>query len=366
MRLTIYRAIEEDPFYSVHVYANNLVRVLTGRVDLTDVVFSRKQHGIMFADRVDGPLNRYVLYPRYAISRQGDVNHVLDHAYGHFGFVLRASRTVMSCNSMSIPKVMTGEIPSFPVPGSLAMTMRVRHAGMLRCARIVACSHALKADIVRMLGCDAARVSVVYDGLDHALFRPIDDEDALNECIRTYQLPEDDTKVLLVVATKAAYKNRLATLKVLDALIRRGLKVVALMVGGPLNEDELAYIDTNRIAPYVKYLGHVPERHLPVIYNLADAFLFPSWDEGFGYPPLEAMACGTPTVVSSIPVLMETTSGAALSAGPDDIAGLTDQVQLAMCDSTVRVRLQREGLARAQTYSWERYAQEIMEVYDSL
>jgi glycosyltransferase involved in cell wall biosynthesis len=99
------------------------------------------------------------------------------------------------------------------------------------------------------------------------------------------------------------------------------------------------------------------------LYNLADVFLFPSWDEGFGYPPIEAMACGAPVVVSNIPVLLETTGGVALAAPPDDADALADRVQQILNDGTLAARLRTEGIKQAHRYSWTRYADEIIEVY---
>jgi glycosyltransferase involved in cell wall biosynthesis len=306
-----------------------------------------------------------VLHPLYAAHHQGDVNHVLDHAYGHLAFALDPRRTVISCNSMSIPKAMQGRIPGFAIPASLRASMWLRHKGMLRSARIVACSHALKNDIVAVFRCDPSKISVVHDGINHSVFRRLTDRSSIDAVVRDYRLPTDGTRLVLVVSTAGGggYKNRMGALRTHERLIRRGAKVLLLLVGASLTAEEQQFLDQHRIGQSVRTLGRVSWDALVALYNLTDAFLFPSWDEGFGYPPIEAMACGAPVVVSSIPVLLETTGGMALSAPPDDPEALANKVQQILDDASLAQQLRAGGLTQAQRYSWTRYAGEIADVY---
>lgn len=366
MQVSIFPPIAEDhPFDSVRLYARNLLPALIGKgVDATEIPFSRRfQRWI--PSRINGPLNRYVVHPLYASRRQGTINHVLDHAYAHLAFTLDPRRTIVSCNSMSIPKAIEGEIPGFAIPPALRASMWVRHKGMLKCARIVACSHALKNDIVRFFHCDPAQVSVVHDGINHSVFRRLDDPTGRKALIEEHRLPTDGTRFVVVVSAAGGggYKNRMATLRTQRALIRKGEKTLLLLIGAALTGEEQAYVDEHALHAHVRALGRVSWDALVGLYNLADVFLFPSWDEGFGYPPIEAMACGAPVVVSSIPVLLETTGGVALAAPPDDDEGLADRVQQILNDATLAARLRAEGLRQAQFYSWTRYADEISDVY---
>jgi glycosyltransferase involved in cell wall biosynthesis len=366
MQVSIFPPIAEDqPFDSVRLYARNLLPALTAKgVNATEVPFSRRfQRWI--PSRINGPLNRYLVHPLYASHHQGTINHVLDHAYAHLAFTLDRRRTVVSCNSMSIPKAIEGEIPGFTIGPALRASMWLRHKGMLQCARIVACSHALKNDIVRFFQCDPAQVSVVHDGINHSVFRRLDDPTARKALIEAHRLPTDGTRFVVVVSAAGGdgYKNRMATLRTQRALVRRGERTLLLLIGAALTGEEHAYVDEHALDVHVRTLGRVSWDALVGLYNLADVFLFPSWDEGFGYPPIEAMACGAPVVVSSIPVLLETTGGIALAAPPDDDEGLADRVQQILNDAALAARLRAEGLRQAQLYSWTRYADEISEVY---
>jgi glycosyltransferase involved in cell wall biosynthesis len=343
VRVNIFPPIAEDhPFDSVRLYARNLLPALADKgVGVCEIPFSRSFQTWIPA-RLNGPLNRYVLHPIYAARRQGTVNHVLDHAYGHLAFTLDARRTIVSCNSMSIPKAMAGEIPGFEIPLALRASMWLRHKGMLKCARIVACSHALKNDIIRFFGCDPSKVRVVHDGINHSMFRRLDDAAGTKMLIEEHRLPTDGTRFVVVVSAAGGggYKNRMATLRTQHALIRRGEKTLLLLIGAALTAEEQAYVDEHALQPHVRALGRVSWDSLVRFYNLADVFLFPSWDEGFGYPPIEAMACGAPVVVSSI-----------------------HRTQQLLNDPALAARLRAAGLEQAQRYSWTRYADEISEVY---
>jgi glycosyltransferase involved in cell wall biosynthesis len=366
VQVNIFPPIAEDhPFDSVRLYARNLLPVLIDKgVEATEVPFSRRFQPWM-PSRINGPLNRYLVHPLYAARRQGRINHVLDHAYGHLAFALDPRRTIVSCNSMSIPKAIDGQIPGFKISPALKASMWLRHKGMLRCARVVACSHALKNDIVRFFRCDPSQVSVVHDGINHSMFRRLDDPARLQALVDEYRLPTDGTRLVMVVSAAGGggYKNKMATLRTQHALVRRGEKTLLVLVGAPLTESEQAFVNDHDLHRHVASLGRVSWDALVGLYNLADVFLFPSWDEGFGYPPIEAMACGAPVVVSDIPVLLETTGGIALAAAPDDADALADRIQQILNDASLARRMREDGLKQAQRYSWTRYADEILEVY---
>ena len=116
-------------------------------------------------------------------------------------------------------------------------------------------------------------------------------------------------------------------------------------------------------ADHVRFLGRVPFEHLVYLYNAAQLLVHPSFYEGFGLPPLEAMTCGTPAIVSNVSALPEVVGDAALLIDPHDIEGLTVAMWRALTDEDLRASLIAKGLKRAQIFSWERAAQETLDVY---
>jgi glycosyltransferase involved in cell wall biosynthesis len=116
----------------------------------------------------------------------------------------------------------------------------------------------------------------------------------------------------------------------------------------------------------VRFVGHLPEDDLAAVYNMADLFVFPSLYEGFGLPPLEAMACGLPVVASSAPALAEVLNGAALLVDPSDVNALAEASAKALGDRRLRSRLRRQGLERASQFSWQRTARGTVAAYEAV
>jgi glycosyltransferase involved in cell wall biosynthesis len=139
-----------------------------------------------------------------------------------------------------------------------------------------------------------------------------------------------------------------------------------LVCAGPYgwaSRDLGARIERLGLARAVRFVGYVPVADLPFIYNLSEFFLFPSLYEGFGLPVIEAMACGTPVITSATSSLGEIAAGAALTIDPEDTGALAEAIDRLARDRTLRAHLAEQGLARAQTFSWQRTAREMLTVY---
>jgi glycosyltransferase involved in cell wall biosynthesis len=175
-------------------------------------------------------------------------------------------------------------------------------------------------------------------------------------------LPE---RFVLNVGTVEPGKNRETLLRALALLRGRGLAHALVVVGqrGWLAERPDTAAARLGVAEAVRYTGYLPDSDLPLVYNLAEAFVFPSWREGFGLPPLEAMACGTPVVSSDRPAMPEVLGDAALYAPPDRPDAIADALARVLTDAGLRDDLRARGLARAAGYSWERAARETLAVY---
>ncbi len=113
----------------------------------------------------------------------------------------------------------------------------------------------------------------------------------------------------------------------------------------------------------VRFLDYVPLDEMPALYSAADALVFPSFYEGFGVPPLEAMRCGTPAVVSDIPVLREVMGDAVIFVDPRDPGSIADGMKRVLTDPALAAEMARRGAARAELYTWDRSARGALAAY---
>jgi len=125
-------------------------------------------------------------------------------------------------------------------------------------------------------------------------------------------------------------------------------------------------VHRHKLHKHVRFFGYVPVDTLSVLYRLASVFVFPSLYEGFGLPPLEAMASGTPVVTSNVSSLPEVVGDAAVLVDPYDPDSIADGMKQALTDSELRERLVARGLAKVREYSWERSVARIREVYEEV
>jgi glycosyltransferase involved in cell wall biosynthesis len=226
---------------------------------------------------------------------------------------------------------------------------------------IVAVSAWTKRDLVELLDVPQERVTVIHHGLE-PFFRP-QPEEATKAYRRTRGLPE---RFLLWLGVIEPRKNLGVLLRALAHLRDRGWKGPPLVCAGPrgwLWGDTLALVEALRLQEAVRFIGPVPLAELPQLYSSASAFLFPSLYEGFGLPPLEAMACGTPVVGSTTSSLPEVLGEAALYVDPLDVIGWAEAVQRVLEDEDLARDLRTRGIERAACFRWEDAAARYVELY---
>jgi glycosyltransferase involved in cell wall biosynthesis len=159
-------------------------------------------------------------------------------------------------------------------------------------------------------------------------------------------------------------------IKVFSKLVVKYPELRLIKVGTPeylQQYDELQFlIQELDLENFVIFVDHPPEEDLVAFYNLADIFVYPSMYEGFGMPPLEAMACGTPVVCSNAASLPEVVGDAAVTLDPDDTQVWVAAIERVLNDTALQSDLRERGLKRARQFTWERTAQKTLEVYQEL
>jgi glycosyltransferase involved in cell wall biosynthesis len=308
-------------------------------------------------------LDAFLRYPlsirRATRGRPMPVYHVIDQWYGHLAAWLPPNRTIVSCQDLILakyPELDTDHRPTRRDRWRFAASTGLLH----RVAHVVCSTQAVKADLMRLKGVAPDRISVVPKGIAAGM-RPLPETSATPLGARA---PAAAGALVLHVSSGWPYKNVEATIRVIAALRERGVEAKLVRVGVPLTERERRLAERLRVMPWIGDYGWVDEQRLTELYNAADVLLFPSLDEGFGRPPLEAMACGTPVVTSTAPALVEATGDAALHAAANDVAGLARAVEAVLSRPSLAADLRARGLRRASRFTWPATVDAYAEIYE--
>jgi glycosyltransferase involved in cell wall biosynthesis len=227
---------------------------------------------------------------------------------------------------------------------------------------IIAVSESTKRDTMQHLGVPEDKITVVYEAAN-PIFRPIDREKAREEVRSRHGV---DGPFILFVSTIEPRKNVPTLLRALWQLqqcYKQDIRLVLAGGKGWLFEDAFAVVEELDLDDRVHFVGRVSSEDLLYLYNAAEMLAHPAFYEGFGLPPLEAMACGLPPVVSNVASLPEVVGDAGLLIDPHDTDELTVAMWRILNDTDLRQEMQTKGLRQAQRFSWERAARETQQIY---
>ena len=227
---------------------------------------------------------------------------------------------------------------------------------------IIAVSESTKRDTMKHLGVPEDRITVVYEAAN-PIFRPVDRERAREEVRNRHGV---DGPFVLFVSTIEPRKNVPTLLRAVWQLQRCYKEDVRLVLAGGkgwLFEDAFAVVEELNLDGRVHFVGRVSSEDLLYLYNAAEMLAHPAFYEGFGLPPLEAMACGLPPIVSNVASLPEVVGDAGLLIDPHDIDELTVAMWRILNDSDLRQEMRTKGLRQANRFSWERAARETQQIY---
>jgi len=231
-----------------------------------------------------------------------------------------------------------------------------------RCHRIIAISESTRQDVIRYFGVPPGRVEVVYCGVD-TQYRPIQDRALLDRFRADRHLPG---RFILYLGTLEPRKNVGRLIEAYARARRQHGIPHKLVLGGAkgwLYGQIFARVGELGLERDVVFASYIPYDELPLWYNCADIFIYPSLFEGFGLPPLEAMACGTPVITSSVSSLPEVVGEAAIIVDPLDVDALAGAIAKVLDDPDLAERLKAAGPRRAARFTWGETAARTLEVY---
>lgn len=246
---------------------------------------------------------------------------------------------------------------------------------------LIAVSEHTRQDAIRLLHIPPKKIHTAPHGVLPS-YHPITDPSVLQSCQEKYHLP---SKFILYVGAIEPRKNLPTLIRSYAALNRAdnaravvGAQHVGthcaptiphlVLVGrlGWMYAEVLELIEQTGLQEKIHLTGYVPEQDLPAIYNLAQVFVYPSTYEGFGLPPLEAMACGTPVITTHVSAMIDVVGQAGILVAPNDEPALRQALQDMLTSPQLREDLRARGLTQAAGFTWQKTAHQTIQVYDSL
>jgi glycosyltransferase involved in cell wall biosynthesis len=376
--------------FGIGTYIRNLVRAL-GRVD------SANQYTLITTER---PPPEFVDLPsnfRTAIYAGKNQTGLAQLGYGLFLKKLGADVYHIPLNAVPLmmPKpylVTIHDMSTLLFASQTGYRNRLRHfylrRGLLRADRVVAVSMATCRDVETLLGIPASRIRVIYNAPDPIFHAPIFPAASVSPLAAVdgeeFGYPPEIQRVLdryrihypflLYVGRTNPQKNiprlveAFAVLRgeIQDHPVYRDLRL--LIIGDEISRyPALRHaVIQSRVEDTVRFLGFVPIETLRSFYQAASAFVFPSLYEGFGLPPLEAMACGTPVVCSHVSSLPEVVGEAAEIVNPENVFDIARGMREVLLNPDRRSTMVKRGFEQTRRFSWERTAQQVLEAYEEI
>jgi glycosyltransferase involved in cell wall biosynthesis len=246
----------------------------------------------------------------------------------------------------------------------LHLTRRALH----KAARVLAVSQFTKSEIEQTFGIPGERIEVVYNAIDERFLRGHASQSDCDLIAERYQV---NYPFILYAGAIRPHKNVVRTIEAFSALKTELEKegqfpdLKLIIIGDDLSShpDLRRTVIRSGVQNDVRFLGFVPIEVLRIFYDVAKVFVFPSLYEGFGLPPVEAMAHGTPVVTSNTSSLPEVAGNAAVMVNPENVFEIRRALQKALLDPALRVRMKQRGYEQAQRFSWTISVARILEIY---
>jgi glycosyltransferase involved in cell wall biosynthesis len=355
--------------FGIGTYVQNLLRQLA-RLDADSeyVLFCRKQDrdaldalGPNFRTSVDSAspysIREQASIPSHLLRERVDVYHSPHYVLPPL-VPCRSVVTIHDCIHLMFPQYLPNRL-------AYAYAKMFMWWAAHRSARVLTVSEASKRDILHYFAIPDEKVIVIHNGLDERFRVPPPDTE-IHRVRERFQLNE---QFILYAGNVKPHKNVERLIDAFHILHTNGFEHLKLLIIG---SDISKYatlrraIHTHDLHKYVRFLGFVSDETLAALYRLSAVFVFPSLYEGFGFPPLEAMASGTPVVASNLSSLPEVLGDAALLVDPYDANALADAIRRVLLDDALRRDLSARGLAKVQEYSWEQAARRVRRIYEEV
>lgn len=260
-----------------------------------------------------------------------------------------------------VEDIISENLKKYKFPWNYLLALRIK--GVKKADRLIAVSEDVKKDIIKHLKYPEDKIDVIHEGIDHDIFKPIASPER-KEGVSLNHLN------ILFAGTEIPRKNLVRLIEAMSIVKKTLPNARLIKVGGSLNPEGRKLIK-NKISELgleesVIFVDEVSQQDLAHYYNQVDLFAFPSLYEGFGFPPLEAMACGCPVVCSNKGSLPEVAGDAALIVNAEDVRDIADKITIVLTDDNLRKNIINKGFLHVKKFTWENAANKTIKVYQKL
>lgn len=366
MRIAIVRLMHE---FSMDVYANGVISGLRAVrpdweiLDLKPQSIDRKSRSLSL--RIKKYYERFWRFPQEVTQQTADIFHIIDPSEAHMTYWLKNQNknVVVTCHDLINFYYKDNLKNSVELPFISRAMWLYAIKGMKKADSVVAVSSMTAKDTTQILDIEPAHISVIPNAVE-AAFQPLPKEQAESFRQKNGILPE--TVCLLNVGANHPRKNIYTIIKVVEILKQRGLPIHFWKVGIDFTDEQKAFIQTKELGKCISYLAKPDKSTLIQIYNAANMLIAPSLHEGFGITLLEAMACGIPVITSKVSAMPEVVGDAGVLVDPKDCQAIADAVCRIHNNPDYYNKLVNQGLKRAKSFTWEKTAEQIAQIYEKL
>ncbi|MEN4006860.1 MAG: glycosyltransferase family 1 protein [Methanobacteriaceae archaeon] len=296
---------------------------------------------------------RYQLIVKNKVKND-NIKHLTNQELAYLLDSIKLNKSIVTCHDL-IPWV---------YEKNRSMVWKNNIKGLKKAEKIITISKFSKNEIMKQLNYPEERISVVYCAVDHDLYF----RNRNREILKRFNI--EDEKIVLYVGAETQRMNLDKLIKSFAKLKKKLPHIKLLKIGEPqkvgVREKLIELINKLNLEKDVIFVGYVSEEDLPEWYNAADLLVYPCAYAGFGLPPLEAMACGTPVITSNTTSLPEVVGDAGIMVDPDDIDKLAEKMYEVLTNDSLAEDMSKKGLKRAKMFNWDESAEKTLKIYKEL
>jgi glycosyltransferase involved in cell wall biosynthesis len=305
-------------------------------------------------------IDKFLIFPAEIkkAKKWADVVHIIDHGNSYYVRSLRHVPCVVTCCDLLAVRSALGEFRQNPVKWTGRIFQKIILSSIIKADFIACISKNTKQDLLRLSKVYPQNADVVYMGQNYG-YKPMEKKKSL-EYLKKLSI---NSKYFFHISNSNWYKNRIGLLKIFNDLAKKKKNINLVMAGFSLGNDLQQYIKQNNLDRKIIFLGNVSNEELRALYSSAVALIYPSLQEGFGWPVAEAQACGCPVFTSNRAPMTEVGGDAAVYFDPENPRRAAEIIARNMNN---RKKMKQLGLKNAKRFSTDKMVRKYIEIYKEI